>query len=304
MSQLASTVVPKVESANTAEENAAFDWYVKFTAGKNTGGWHDNTGSTKNGFPGYDFNPDEPILQISLVVREDVADGTPAMASITSGSLKSNPVQTSWKYLKKPGSGTTTNTVAATAFDVSAATNVTATIGEAGPTFPETSIVNPLKGQIRFQKNENGAYAGKFDVRALAQISAADFNATFGSEAAAKEMIKEIGFVFASGAKVESPSMATVIDVIENCADKESKDGYTKKTVEYIARNYNYNGDKADYSFSCIVANIPDQSQSLVAVGYIAYEVDGVMTYAYYPGAQTVSFAELFEDNYGTAFGA
>lgn len=291
MSQLASSVVPKVQSANTADENAAYDWYVKFTAGKNTGGWHDNTGSTKNGFPGYDFNPDEPILQISLVVREDVADGTPAMASITSGSLKSNPVQTSWKYLKNPGGGTTTNTVAATAFDVSAATNVTAVIGEE----ESASIVNPLegsRGQIRFPKVD-GVYGGKFDIRALAEIKGDAFDATFGDQATAKEMISEIGFVFATGSNVAAPSMDDVKNVVENGG---SAAGYNKKVVNYISTSMS----PGNYVFSCMVADIPDaqQNNSLVAIGYIIYtDANGDTQYAYYDEAQIIEFKPLYDDN-------
>lgn len=175
-----------------------------------------------------------------------------------------------------------------------------AVVEEAGPEFPATSIVNPLKGQIRFHKNDAGEYAGSYDIRALAKITGADFTATFGTEAKAKEMIKEIGFVFAAGSNVAAPSAAAVMGLVENGTAAE---GYTKKTVNFISRNADIFGS-GNYGFSCVVTGMTDADydNSLVAVGYIKYEKDGVMTYAYYPAAQTVSFATLFDAQYGNAF--
>ena len=174
-----------------------------------------------------------------------------------------------------------------------------AVVEETGPEFPATSIVNPLKGQIRFHSND-GEYAGSYDVRALAKITGDDFAATFTDEATAKEMIKEVGFVFASGANVTVPSAAAVMALVE---EGTAAAGYTKKTVNFISRNADIFGS-GNYGFSCVVTDMTDDDydNSLVAVGYIAYEVDGVMTYAYYPAAQTVSFAELFDAHYDSAF--
>ncbi len=173
--------------------------------------------------------------------------------------------------------------------------------GEVETPYPTETIVNPLKGQIRFHA-EDGEYAGSFDVRALAKISAEDFNATFGSEAAAKEMIKSVGFVFAAGSNVASPKFDDVKSVVE---DGATVAGFTKKEVSFISRNADIFG-AGNYGFSCIVADMTDDNyeDTLIAVGYIAYEVDGVMTYAYYPAAQTVSFAELFDTHYDSAFPA
>lgn len=161
----------------------------------------------------------------------------------------------------------------------------------------EPSIVNPLKGQIRFHKDAAGAYANSFDVRALAVISGADFDATFTDIATAKTMISEIGFVFATGSNVAAPSMDAVKGLVENGT---AAAGYTKKTVNYISTSM----DAGNYVFSCIATDITDSSNSLVAVGYIAYEVDGETVYAYYPAAQTISFADLFDAHYDDAFGA
>ena len=162
------------------------------------------------------------------------------------------------------------------------------------------TIVNPLKGQIRFDKDANGAYAGTFDVRALATITEADFNATFTDAATAKEMIEEIGFVFASGENVGSPDMAGVKALVENGT---ALSGYTKKTVDYISTGA-ANVDAGNYVFSCIVKDIPeaDKADSLVAVGYIKWTDNEGTHYNYYPAAQTISFNALYTTYYGSAF--
>lgn len=152
----------------------------------------------------------------------------------------------------------------------------------------EPTIVNPLKGQMRYGDVVEGAQT--YDVRALATITAADFNATFTDEATAKEMIDEIGFVFAAGSNVGTPNMTGVKALVENGT---ALDGYTKKTVNYLS-----SGVAADnYVFSCIVTGISEtdaQADSLVAVGYIKW-TDGEGThYNYYPQAQTISYATLY----------
>ena len=155
-------------------------------------------------------------------------------------------------------------------------------------TVAEDTIVNPLKGQMRYGDVVEGAQT--YDVRALATITKADFNATFTDEATAKDMIDEIGFVFAAGSNVGTPDMAGVKALVENGT---ALDGYTKKTVNYLS-----SGVAADnYVFSCIVTGISEtdaQADSLVAVGYIKW-TDGEGThYNYYPQAQTISYATLY----------
>ena len=302
ISQLAASVSNNVTAANTAEEKALYDWYVKIGFAKNGSGWHENTSNTKDGFYGSDFNPDEPLMVIAFTVREDVADGTAVRAAVTSGTFlkpTATAPSTGIKYFKTPGSSTTKVNVSADAIAISQAdtmnTNGEVVIGEE----VAASIVNPLRdGQIRFHKNGT-AYAGSFDVRALAVISGDDFDATFTDIATAKTMISEIGFVFAQGANVTAPSMDAVKALVENGT---AAAGYTKKTVNYISTSV----DEGNYVFSCIATDIPDaeKNNSLVAVGYIAYTVDGETVYAYYPAAQTISFAGLFNTHYADAFGA
>lgn len=163
----------------------------------------------------------------------------------------------------------------------------------------EPTIVNPLKGQIRFDKKD-GAYAGTFDVRALATITEKDFNATFTDAATAEDMIEEIGFVFAAGSNVGTPDMAGVKALVENGT---ALSGYEKKTVDYISTGAT-NVDAGNYVFSCIVTDVPDadKADSLVAVGYIKWTDAEGTHYNYYPSAQEISFNALYTAHYNRAF--
>ena len=129
LSWLATSVSPKVDAANTAEEKALYDHYIKFTAARNSAGSHENVANSKAGFGGDEFIADEPILTLSLVVAADVPDGTVLNAAMTSGSKTCSPVQTTWKYYKNPGAATTTANITAANIDVSQ-TVATATVGE------------------------------------------------------------------------------------------------------------------------------------------------------------------------------
>lgn len=163
----------------------------------------------------------------------------------------------------------------------------------------EPTIVNPLKGQIRFDKKD-GAYAGTFDVRALATITEKDFNATFTDAATAEDMIEEIGFVFAAGSNVGTPDMAGVKALVENGT---ALSGYEKKTVDYISTGAT-NVAAGNYVFSCIVTDVPDadKADSLVAVGYIKWTDAEGTHYNYYPAAQEISFNALYTAHYNSAF--
>ena len=162
-----------------------------------------------------------------------------------------------------------------------------------------TTFVSGLKGQIRFLQNNNGSYANKFDVRAIAVISQEDFKAVFGSNDTAVEMIKEFGFVFAAGNEVPHTNMDDIKAIVEN---GETIEGYTKKTCTRISTGIS----TGNYAFTCLVTNIPDaeKDNSLVAIGYMAWDSDGdgaVDSYAYYPTVQKVSFTELHDKYYPLA---
>ena len=293
---MASTLVSKITAANTAEENALYpNNYLRLSLGKNTGGSHENASNAKLGLPVTEVNElTEAFFSVTVKVSDDAPEGVKLNAAMPSG-LASVTTYSTMNYRLFD----TTKNVKITAYDYSAAV-AEASIGAAETPFPTDTIVNPLKGQIRFHKDANGEYDNSFDVRALAVISGADFTATFGDVAAAESKITEVGFVFAAGNNVASPKFDAVQGLVENGT---AADGYTKKTVDFISTTTS----AGNYAFSCIVTDIPDadKGNSLVAVGYIAYtDANGATVYNYYPAAQTISYTELFDAHYGTAFGA
>lgn len=162
-----------------------------------------------------------------------------------------------------------------------------------------TSILNPFKSQIRFDKNADKTYAGTFDVRQLAVVSKADFESTFGATTAEQlAAIAEVGFVFARTSAVASFDVDAAKALIESGT---AAAGYTKKTVDYITTNAVVGTD--NYGFSCIVEDIPtaDKADGINALAYIK-GTDG--TYHYYPAAEPTSFNDLYTAHYNSAFPA
>lgn len=175
---------------------------------------------------------------------------------------------------------------------------VNATIHVGAPA--ASSILNPFKSQIRFDKNGDGTYAGTFDVRQLAVVSKADFEAKFGATVEAqKAAIAEVGFVFARTSTVATFDVDAAKALIENGT---AAAGYTKKTVDYITTNAGVVGAD-NYGFSCIVEDIPtaDNADGMYALAYIK-GVDG--TFHYYPAAEPTSFNDLYTAHYNSAFPA
>lgn len=170
------------------------------------------------------------------------------------------------------------------------------TLGSAAP----ASILNPLKSQIRFDKNGDGTYAGTFDVRQLAVVSKADFEGTFGATVEAqKAAIAEVGFVFARTSTVATFDVAAAKALIESGT---AAAGYTKKTVDYITTNAGVVGAD-NYGISCIIEDLPtaDNTDGMYALAYIKGN-DG--TFHYYPAAELTSFNTLYNTHYNSAFPA
>lgn len=285
LSWLASTVVPKVQAANTEAENALYDMYLKYTVARNGSGSHENCTNTKDGFHGDEFNPDEPIMTVALVVAADVADGTPVNAAITSGSLTSVPVQTTWKYYSEPGVATKTANIAAADIDVSK-TVVTATVGDA---VVDSSIVKFGGNQIRFNgigADGNGVYDKTFDIRTVATIDEADFFALFGADnatdadAAAIEKITAVGFVYTTGEFNDADAKAA--------AGTGASGAYVDAQVKYIQHT------GGAYRFTCLTKGIgeTDKDQSMTVLGYIKVG-DNV---AFFDAAQFVDFTEVYNN--------
>lgn len=174
---------------------------------------------------------------------------------------------------------------------------VNATIHVGAPA--ASSILNPFKSQIRFDKNGDGTYAGTFDVRQLAVVSKADFEGTFGATVEAqKAAIAEVGFVFARTSAVATFDVEAAKALIENGT---AATGYVKKTVDYITTNSVVGTD--NYGFSCIVEDIPeaDKADGINALAYIK-GTDG--TFHFYPAAEPTSFNDLHTAHYNSAFPA
>lgn len=293
---MAANLVSKITAKNTAEENALYpNNYLRLSLGKNAGGSHENASNSKLGLPVTEVNElTEAFFSVTVKVSDDAPEGVKLNAAMPSGLAR----LTTYSTMNYRLNGTTKN-VKIAAYDYTAAV-AEAAIGAASTPFPTETIVNPLKGQIRFHKNADGTYANAFDVRALAVISGADFNATFGSVEAAEDMIVEAGFVFAAGSNVANPTFDAVKGLVE---DGTAADGYTKKPIEFISTST----QPGDYVFSCIVTDATDKTESLVAVGYLAVDTDAdgaADDYYYYPSAQTISFTDLFDTHYDKAFPA
>ncbi len=162
------------------------------------------------------------------------------------------------------------------------------TYSNAVVTLAEDSIINPWKDQIRFNANAAGTALESVDYRTLAQISAEDFAATFTDEATAKTMIKEIGFVYATGGTIDKTAAMTQVET--------GTGSYTKKTVSYISNS----AADGQYVISCLVEDV-NVNGTLSALAYVAYDsdADGVAdAYAYYPTVTTSNINTLYTTYY------
>lgn len=150
-----------------------------------------------------------------------------------------------------------------------------------------SSPVQYSKAQIRFHGVSAGNfenYQNQFDVRTVAKISEADFNATFTDEATAKEKITDFGFVYATTSNVPSFDVATAKQVAEG----GSADNYVKKSVTYMQ----HASSGADYIFTCLISDIPDadKTDGVSCLGYVCF--DG--TYYYFDAAAKADFNTLY----------
>ena len=154
-----------------------------------------------------------------------------------------------------------------------------------------SSIVTEKGPQIRYTKTEDGSFANAYDVRTRATIAAADVEATFGTKdaAALETAITSVGFVYA-------PAGTAFDTAAAQAAAKAgtSQGGYTVAPVNYIQQ-------EADGSlmFTCLVTGI-DTNQTGTGLQTYAYIcVNGV--YYFYDAVTTVSYNELFTNNWANA---
>lgn len=159
---------------------------------------------------------------------------------------------------------------------------------------PAGSVVTEKGPQIRYTKTEDGSFANAYDVRTRATIAAADVEATFGTKdaAALETAITSVGFVYA-------PAGTAFDTAAAQAAAKAgtSQGGYTVAPVNYIQQ-------EADGSlmFTCLVTgiNTNQTGTGLQTYAYICVNGD----YYFYDAVTTVSYNELFTNNWANAAGA
>ena len=156
------------------------------------------------------------------------------------------------------------------------------------------SVVTEKGPQIRYTKTEDGSFANAYDVRTRATIAAADVEATFGTadEAALETAITSVGFVYA-------PAGTAFDTAAAQAAAKAgtSEGGYTVAPVNYIQKDADGN-----LMFTCLVTGINTNQTGTGLQTYAYICVNGV--YYFYDAVTTVSYNELFTNNWASAASA
>lgn len=152
----------------------------------------------------------------------------------------------------------------------------------------EKTIVTAMSSQIRFNTNDDGSYAGTFDVRTRAKISDADFKKYIAdTNEEAIEKISKVGFVYStSETEFDIESAKTV-------AQGGTVEGFTNAPVSYIQDADGY------YVFTCIVTGITEEylDNGITTYAYICIED----TWYFFPVEVTAEFGELFGKYYPLA---
>ncbi len=152
----------------------------------------------------------------------------------------------------------------------------------------EKTIVTAMSSQIRFNKNDDGSYAGTFDVRTRAKISDADFNKYIAeSNEEANKKISKAGFVYTKA------STEFNVDAAKTVAQGGKVDGFIDAPVSYIQDADGY------YMFTCLVTGIPEEEldNGLTAYAYICIED----TWYFFPVEVTAEFGEMYNTYYPIA---
>ncbi len=152
----------------------------------------------------------------------------------------------------------------------------------------EKTIVTAMSSQIRFNRNDDGSYAGTFDVRTRAKISDADFQKYIaGSNEEAINKISKVGFVYAKA------TTEFDINIAKTVAQGGKVDGFIDKPISYIQDSDGY------YMFTCLVTGIPEEDvdNGLTAYAYICVED----VWYFFPVEVTAEFAEMYNTYYPIA---
>lgn len=285
-SWLKAALITRVSNANTAEENAAYDQYLKVVFTRNTSGSHANANKNTAGLPGNDVNADKaPFFSFKLKIRDDVADGTPVRVAITSGTITSNPAQTAFKAFLD---GATTNvSPATTAYDVSAAV-ATATVGTPAPAGP---AVSKAKSQVKMTATGKTTVADEFSFRVISKISDSDWDTYFkntGVEGAKTDYITAVGMVAYKGAAAFDAETAKKV-----VAGSDAED-YTAATTDYISKV----SDTADAEFGAIIkANHSTLTNDVTYMGFVQYvDASGNAQTIFYETAGTAALSSNYDN--------
>ncbi len=289
-SWLANTIVSRIQTANTAEENALYDQYMKVVIGRDTAtGTGEFATDNTHGAPAADINAlgEEPVITYAYKVSASVANGTELKAAITSGTLSATPAQTSFKYMTAPGS--TNKTANVTGFDVSEAV-ATATVGTPAPAGPALSHV---RRELKMDVQDGAVVKGSEQLRVVSAISQADWNAYFANtttERATANAIQEVGIVAYQGQVA-----AFNADTAKAVAQGTPADGYTAAKTDYIQNDTAASGN---YLFG---ARIKYQSAAFdtTYLAYVKYlDAAGQVAYAFYD--TTTIYSLNFAQDYAT----
>lgn len=288
-------IITRISKANTAEENAAYDQYLKVVFTRNLSGSHANANKNTAGLPGNDVNADkEPFFSFKLKVRDDVADGTPVRVAITSGTITSNPAQTAFKAFLD---GATKNvSPATTAYDVSAAV-ATATVGTPAPAGP---VVAKAKSQVKMTATSATTVADEFSFRVISKISDSDWDTYFkntGVAGAKTDYITAVGMVAYKGAAAFDAETA------KNVVAGTPANDYSAAKTDYISKA----NDTADAQFGAIIkAKHSTLTNDVTYMGFVQYvDASGNAQTIFYETAGTAALSTNYDtivNNYLTAY--
>ncbi len=182
----------------------------------------------------------------------------------------------------------------------------TITIGDANENLTNANIhyiesdnieVVHLKDQIRFDKNDDGTYAGTFDYRTVVEISnvAKHFDDIEDIiDTTDGDGILEAGFILNKGGAINLDLAMAQIQGGEKV--------YTHINDGYISTT----STMGEYVMACMVRDIPDADIGMTFsnVGYIIYMQDGETKYAMFANPHTTTFEGLYNNYYDLAFPA
>lgn len=279
-------IVTRVSAANTADENAAYDQYLKVVFTRNLSGSHENANKNTAGLPGDDVNADKaPFFSFKLKIRDDVADGTPINIAITTGTIGSKPAQTAYKAFLD---GATTNeSPAITAYDVSAAV-ATATVGTPAPAGP---AVTKAKSQVKMTATSATKVADEFSFRVISKISDSDWDTYFkntGVAGATTDYITAVGMVAYKGAAAFDAETAKKVVAGTPATD------YSAAKTNYISKA----SDTADAEFGAIIkAKHSTLTNDVTYMGFVQYvDASGNAQTIFYETAGTAALSTDYDN--------